>query len=374
MTSESTAMIIGGTGRVGSYASYFLARSPKLKKLIIVGRDEKKGITVLNNALVNSAINNGPQVDFVSADVTQADFWKTIQNTNPQVIANAAAPVSFYSWFDKQREKKKEVDLPLTPLIYLPSFMKLMEQVERSKSQPQVINLASPEACNPLATRRGFRYLFGAGTIDMTVQGIRWILSKRNQIPIEDVSATMIIHRVHRGNMYRALKAEKTPYYLRIRAKDKDVTNEYDLDKLISEAVNLTGTESLSCQNTTNDSMTAASLARNVLAVIGDTHEQIHVPGVGEMPGGAPARIGSKGAKLELPSEVSYDDALRMNQEGMKLEGIEGIENDGTVIFTDALIEHMKRFGLDYSKSMDIPQIIDKTQQNIRIIKQLIAE
>ena len=374
MLSEKTVMIIGGTGKVGSYASYFLARSPQLKRLVIVGRDEKKGVTVLNNSLVNSAISHGPEkIEFISADVfTQENFWKTIQEIQPAVIANAVAPLSFYSWFEKQRRQKREISLPVTPLIYLPSVLKLMEHVKKSKADSQVVNLASPDITNLLATRVGLGPLIGAGTIDLTVQGIRWIVSRRRNVPLEAVSVRMVIHRVHRGRMYLATPLEKFPHYLRIHVGTVDVTDDYDTDRIISEAVDVTGTESLTCPNTTNDSMTAASMVRNVLAVLNDSQEVLHVPGVGEMPGGVPARIGAKGAEIMLPDNLSYEEALRINQEGMKLEGLEHIEKDGTVTFTDAMLTRLKKFGIEYSKTMNIPEIVNAAEKNIRIIKQLI--
>src|SRR5208283_4882515 len=244
MTVEKTAMIIGGTGSVGTYASYFLARCPDLMRLVIVGRDEKKGVTVLNNALVNAVISHGPKrIEFLSADLlVQNDLWKTIQDIHPTVIMNAVAILSFYPWFERQRREKREIPIPLTPLFYLPSLLKLMEHVERSGVDAQVVNLASPDTCNPLLTKIGLGPIVGAGTIDTTAQGIRWIVSRDRNTPLEEISIKMVIHRAHRGTMYQTTPNRKVPHYLRIIVQNEDVTNEYDTDRLIAEAVDLTGT------------------------------------------------------------------------------------------------------------------------------------
>ena len=248
-----------------------------------------------------------------------------------------------------------------------------MEHVERSRVDAQVVNFASPDTCNPILTKVGLGPIVGAGTIDTTVQGIRWIVSRNRNAPLDEVSIKMVIHRAHRGTMYQTMPNKKTPHYLRIFIRNEDVTAKFDTDRIIADAVDLTGTESLTCPNTTNAALTAASGVRNVIAILNDSKEIVHAPGVNEMPGGVPARIGAKGAEIALPEDLSYEKAFKINQEGMKLEGIDRIEKDGAVVFTDALLDRLKGFGINYAKSMSVTEIVEKTQENIRVVKQLIG-
>ena len=370
LSSEKTVMVVGGTGRVGTYASYFLARNSTVQKLIIVGRDERKGATVMNNAIINSAFSNGPkEISFLSHDLLkQNDFSKRIQELGPNIIANATTPVSLYPWFEKQRREKRSIPLPITPLYTLPPLLKIMEAIEESGARVHVVNVSAPDLLDAVLSKIGLGPTVGAGTIDLTTQGIRWTVGKIKGVPIEDVSVRMIIHRVHRSGR---VPYKEIPHFLKVYVRDQDVTGEFDSTTLISKAMDISGTESLTCPNLTNDSLTAASLVRNTLAILNDTNEIVNAPGVGEMPGGVPAQLSSKGAKIVLPEGLSYGEALKINEAGLKLEGIERIESDGTVVFTDDYAKRLKETGLDYSE-MKISEVVERVQQDLPKIKRLI--
>ncbi len=302
---EKSIMMVGGTGRVGTYASYFLSRNSTVQRLVIVGRDERKGGTVVNNAIINSAFTNGPrEIEFLSRDLLkQNDFSKEIQEIRPNVIANATTPVSLYPWFEKQRREKRSIPLPITPLYTLPPLLRLMESVEKSEVKTHVVNVSAPDLLNSVLSQIGLGPTVGAGTIDLTAQGIRWTVGKDKNVPIEDISVRMVIHRVHRGGK---IPYKEIPHYLKVYVKGQDLTGEFDSAELISKAMDISGTESLTCPNTTNDSLTAASLVRNILAILNDTNEIANAPGVGKMPGGVPARLNARGAEIVLPEGLSY--------------------------------------------------------------------
>ena len=52
------------------------------------------------------------------------------------------------------------------------------------------------------------------------------------------------------------------------------------------------------------------------------------------LPGTYPARIESGDVKLELPEDLTEDEAVALNEEALRWDGIERIESDGTVIYT----------------------------------------
>lgn len=78
--------------------------------------------------------------------------------------------------------------------------------------------------------------------------------------------------------------------------------------------------------------------------------------GRGGLLGGCPVRLSREGMKLALPREISQEEAMRINWESQRLEGIEEIENDGTVLFADESCEIMKeRLGYE-CKTMKIEE------------------
>jgi hypothetical protein len=80
--------------------------------------------------------------------------------------------------------------------------------------------------------------------------------------------------------------------------------------------------------------MTAAS-ALSVLEplAIGAT-AAVHAPGWHGLPGGYPVRISPTGTQLDLPPQLSELEAVAINRDGQRLDGIKSISDEGTVEFT----------------------------------------
>ena len=51
--------------------------------------------------------------------------------------------------------------------------------------------------------------------------------------------------------------------------------------------------------------------------------------------------LSAKGAEVILPDDITLEEAIRMNEESGRLDGIERIENGGTVVFADYTNEIM---------------------------------
>jgi hypothetical protein len=50
---------------------------------------------------------------------------------------------------------------------------------------------------------------------------------------------------------------------------------------------------------------------------------------------------------VALPPEITFEQAVKINEESEKYDGIETILNDGTVVFTDQNYSIMKELGYD---------------------------
>ena len=93
-----------------------------------------------------------------------------------------------------------------------------------------------------------------------------------------------------------------------------------------------------------------------LLSIYNNTGEISHVAGPDGMVGGYPVRLSQEGAKLALPKEISLEEAIKINWESQRLEGIEEIKDDGTVVFTDNNCQIMKEL-LNYDcKTMKIDE------------------
>jgi hypothetical protein len=67
-----------------------------------------------------------------------------------------------------------------------------------------------------------------------------------------------------------------------------------------------------------------------------DSVTHCHAPGVLGLPGGYPIQFAEKKIALDLPDAVSIDEAIRFNNLSAAGEGIERIDSDGTLFYTQA--------------------------------------
>ena len=88
--------------------------------------------------------------------------------------------------------------------------------------------------------------------------------------------------------------------------------------------------------------MVAASGIKNALALLHDTGLLTHSPGPQGLPGGYPVRLRASGAAVVLPAGVTMEQALAFNKAGQRGDGIERIEADGTVVYTDKAVQIIK--------------------------------
>lgn len=86
----------------------------------------------------------------------------------------------------------------------------------------------------------------------------------------------------------------------------------------------------------------AASGVKNALALLRDTGLLTHSNGPQGLPGGYPVRLSAAGAEVYLPDGITLEEAVAINEGGQRSDGIEQIEDDGTVVYTDKAVQIVK--------------------------------
>ena len=80
--------------------------------------------------------------------------------------------------------------------------------------------------------------------------------------------------------------------------------------------------------------LSAAATAHAVRALLAEEPIPTHAPAPNGLPGGYPVRLSRHGVELDLPANLSTEEAIALNERAARFDGIERIEPGGTIVFT----------------------------------------
>lgn len=335
------AVLVFGLGDLGGWVLELLARSPGVTKIVTADIDREKGIRKTNIAQLGAAhMGFYPDMHFVQVDLNQIDATvKIIKEAQPNVIF---ASMTLQSWWmlellpTKVRKELEQAGFgPWLPM-HLTLMYKLMKAVKASGTHAHVVSSPFPDAVNPVLDKVGLAPTCGIGNFDELASIIKKAVSEKLNVPMQNISIFMIGHHYTNVALTEYARKGDAPFYLKILVGDNNVTSKLNLDEIFSSRPPIPPGRGV-------HPLTASTAARNILAIINDTRELTHAPGPNGLPGGYPVRLGAKGAEVFVPEELTLKDAIRINEEAQKYDGIKKIRADGSVVFTDRSVEIVKR-------------------------------
>lgn len=340
MSVGNTVMMFG-IGDLGGWVMEFLARRQGVTTIIGCDKREdwgKKKVSVVASGAGGEGYDKTLQ--FEQCDVFDTDRTaELISKHQPDLIYSGMTLMSWtvYAFLpdDLHEKTKKIAGGPMVPM-HLTLMYKLMQAIKKSGINPVVLNNAWPDIVNPMLWKSGLGVLVGGGNLDNIVLEMKRRVSIEENVPISAVTIYFIAE--HATNVMGARTG--IPYFLKIMLEGEDITSKYDTVSWISDRLmSPCPSEWISW---IMHPQVAASTVRNIMAVLNDTNELAHSPGPNGMIGGYPLRIGAKGVKVVLPKEITMEQAIKINTDAAKYEGVEEIKDDGTLIVTDEAYEITK--------------------------------
>ena len=349
---EFSTVFIVGLGDIGEHVLELLTRVPDVSKIYVSDKKEEEWCMRKIYSAISGAIHQGfsPKVDFVKLDLNDIETTATaLRETKPDVAVSA---VTLKTWWAPQAslpaDTFRKLDAagfgPWIPFHFTLAH-KLMQAVKKANIDVHVINCSFPDAVNAILGKLNMAPTVGIGNCDLFVPWLRKIVADRLKVAIKAVAVYLVAHHflVHALNSYQCTWG--CPYYLKITIDDKDVTDQFKLDELLVES------NKYMPKGQYDHFIVAASAVKNILHILNDTNELTYAPGPEGLPGGYPTRLSRKGARIALPAELPRQEAIRINEESQKFDGIEKIRDDGTVVFTQKAVEIMHELlGYDCSQ------------------------
>ena len=328
-------VMIFGLGDLGGWALEFLARCEGVGTIIAADLREELGVMKTHTAAVGAAqLGYYKTIKFQKCDVRDIDGTAELLKTiNPDLIYSTVtlAAWSQMAFFPHEIEKKAEkaslVRLPLQILL----VSKLMQAVKKSGITAPVLNHSLPDIVNPVLWRNGLGPLCGIGNLDIVVSEIYRKVSLAENVPIREITICMVAaHSV-------GVLGTRTgvPFFFKILVRDKDITSKVDIDSLISDRLMGGPAPDRVFRNWYKYPIVASCAVKNIMAILNDTNLYTHAPGPIGLPGGYPVRLSAKGVEVVLPEEITLEEAIKINLDALKCEGIEEIKDDGTLVSTE---------------------------------------
>ncbi len=334
-------MIIGSAGSVGHDMMYQIACMGLPIKVIGADVDEEKGRFEVEES-IHVAHNLGyyPDLSFQKINLFEIDETaELLKEHRPKVVCNLASLGSWWVTRLLPPEEYKKIG-PIGP--WLPNHLtlahKLMQAVKKSGVDVKVVNGAYPDATNVVLSKLGLEPVCGGGNMDLGMSRVKRIVARELKVPYRSVQVYGVGHH---GTYYTARM--DGPYWVKILVDGVDVIDRFPNEKINRLYVEAGYGAPGQFKSALVDQMrTASSFLKHVLAVYYDTGE-VHtcVTGVAGLPGGYPCRLSEKGAEVVLPG-ISREEAVRINEEGGRIDGIETIKDDGTVVFCEENVEYMR--------------------------------
>jgi len=376
-----------GLGGVGKNFLVLLSRYEDIDKMVACDVDERGAEEVEGIAVSSAHQRFCNSFEFYKSDLRDIDATaRLLDKIKPDVVfcavsllgPNTTRNPKLFPFSKATRDLLWEAgfaaELPFN--LLLPD--KLMQAVAKAGIQTHVVNCSFPDVVGPAIWKHlGFGPTVGLGNSDNRMPIIRRYVSTKEEVPVSDVCIYLVsCHAVGErgarkapffvegyGDGYKR-EAEGTPFFLKIMLGDRDITHKYDGGWLIDDYLHSPNTVSL---------RTASSAVKNVMAILRDTNEFTHANAPNGLIGGYPARINAKGVKIILPQELTLEQAIKINEDAEKHDGVENIKDDGTIVFTDKTYNAMKELGYD-CKELPFDELEPRGQELLALYKQLSAE
>jgi hypothetical protein len=319
-------VLVVGLGDLGSRVLDVLARSPRIERLVGSGRDPERGGARAGQCRLVAALQGGSRrVEFVRNDVGDVAATATLLRAlDPDVIVTAA---SRHTWW---RGAVEGVPYGAWLPLQLTLVRDLMRARREAGSAAVTVCLPFPDNVGPALAPLGLAPDLGAGNVTETA-------AKLELLAGEGAEVRLVMH--HAAQRYAfpdfaALGGDdpgEPPWAAEARVDGRPLPQARVQELFHAPWPLPWGRDS--------HDLTAAAVAQVVEALLSETPRPTHAPAPAGRPGGYPLRIGGGRIALDLPPSIDEEQAVAINSRAARWDGLERVEPDGTLVFTDAVAE-----------------------------------
>lgn len=353
-----------GIGDLGGILLEYLVANPELR-FVAADIDDDRALARINLARLGAVARGlDPRIDFVRLDLKDIDRTaQTIAKIDPDIILTSA---TLQTWWLPDRlppaesAKIKSAGFGVWFPVHFALTLKLMRAAQKADFKGLMVTAPYPDVANPVLGKLGIPPTCGIGNVEEIVPKIRWLAARHLSVPIDAIQVTLVAHHALQRftlNRTAADSAVSAPFFLKVEVNGHNVTEEINADELLLSGFPITA-------GPASHVLTAATTARLVNALVSETEHYIHVPGPNGLPGGYPVYASSDGVRLAAIPELPLEEAIRINEESQRFDGIEEVQEDGSVRFSDHAVQTMRET-LGYDCPVLRPEEVDDRSREL---------
>jgi hypothetical protein len=318
-------VVIIGTGDMGERLAAGLAAGGRVRRLVLAGRSS----SALTAVAATLASTSDCLVEPVQADAMRHDeVAELLARTKPDLVVQCAAlrsPWALAGRDDAAARAVTAAGLGLRLPYQLPVVLSVMRAAKDAGYAGPAANLSFPDVTGPVLRRLGLAPTLGLGNAGMILRRVRAAL--RAAGPETDLPLVRILG--HHSQVYAVMQAQE-PANPGERCRVYLGEDGQRDDALAYRAPAL-------APGLRYNAVTAAAAIPVLEALLpGSAPLRWSVPAPAGLAGGYPVLIANGGVTLDLPPGLTQQDAIAFNESMARGDGIERIDDDGTVHFTAA--------------------------------------
>ena len=337
-----TTVLVSGVGALGGWALEFLARTPGVDRIVTVKRSAWQGPSWTTIAMLGSAIE-GHTKQFEHRQVDLADeveMARLLAEVRPDAIVHSATVqspriLSGAAVHPDRRAQLRAATFGMWLPWHLWPAAQLTRAVELSGIDTHVVNASFPDVVNVAIWKRfGHGPSAGAGNLEVCAARVLRCVMATTGRPAAEIDVSLV------GSHALLTRGTVVPHHFRLTIDGTDATDQVDLTAALSS-----WPEVINWHGDVPNSLYAGSAVKNALALVGAGPLETHVSAPMGLPGGYPAIVGSGRIELRLPPDLGEAEAVAINDRAARFDGIERIEDDGTVVYTAESCAAMENLG-----------------------------
>lgn len=357
-------VLVTGAGAVGAHAVEFLARRAELRRIAVIDLSAAVASGVAWRARLGAlqersdVLVEGYGVDLNDVDAARA----LIHRLRPRVVFHAATMLTVP---EMARGLKPEIFARVRAdgmggflAAHICLAMKVQSVLAEMAPRPPMITAPFPDFTNQVLARIGPAPITGIGNVDNMACELQAMTAETLNVSALDVRPMIVAHHSVGEWFQRSGSAGDAPWFARVFVDGADVTDRLDVAGMMAESAQR-------IRGVPQEARTAASGVKAVLAVLRDEGVYLHSAGPLGRVGGWPARLWADRLELVPVPGLDAAKAAEINLAGQRAGGVESVEADGTIVYTERCTAMMHElFGIRLERLA--PADIETTARALR--------